>query len=509
MLVERIIWTAIPAGFDAEGRLRLSVHVAPRLTTDDGDTSERTLDEYATFASWAERVAELEWGVEFAPQLGGQVAGYGASPEATMLDADLWKVVFPGETLVRPHAFRDHAKRNLHVFPVRDVLGFVEQTYAALAAAGPDLPPVADPKGPLAIFGALDGLTDRLADSKSFWEELGRAQERAAGSELDDGKVVHESFANPSLPWDQQAAQAALTEATRFYYRPGSRRPDLPEGYIEPPPEAPRFDFHEIVSLLGDHPAVLRRLGLIVDLVVELAEPLAELPAQGVVRVIPHGDLPEEPRSPWTRYDLEDRWFGARPNWELRMERGLVNLTREFWDLFQVDVDGAALKAVGFGGTLGAMLDPELVSYDTPTETGAPTLRSAGLALVRQGRGDLLLEDLVARREKNAAIEGGNADHIELFAEDLVRGYRVDVWDDDAPSGERWHSLHERVTTHHVDTWDEPIVITDEGFLKATSASSERQDHPAPSDDLYLHETVAAWEGWSLSPPRQAHRRAE
>ena len=509
MLVERIIWTAIPSGFDSEGRLRLSVHVAPRLTTDDGDTSDRTLDEYPTFSNWAERLADLAWEIEVAEQLGGPAETHGASIESKVVDAKLWTVVFPDQTLVRPHGFQDHAKRNLHVFPVRDVLQFVEHTYGALSAAGPELPAVADPTGPLAIFGALDGLTDGMADSKSYWEELGRAQERAAGTELGDGKVIHESFANPSLPWNQQAAQEALTEAARFYYRPGSRRPDFPEDYVEPSPEAPRFDFHEITSLLGDHPAILRRLGLIVDLIVEVAEPVASLPAEGIVRVLPHGDLPEQPRSPWTRYELDDRWFGAAPSWVVRMKRGLVNLTQEFWDLFQVDVDGAALKSIGFGGTLGAMLDPELLSHDTPTETGAPALRSGGLALARQGRGDLLLEDLVQRRDKNQAIELGNAESVELFAEDLVRGYRVDVWDHDAPSGERWHSLHDRVTTYHVDGWNEPIVVEDEGYLKATSASSERKDHPEPSDDLYLHETVAAWEGWSLSAPRPGKRIVE
>ena len=38
--------------------------------------------------------------------------------------------------------------------------------------------------------------------------------------------------------------------------------------------------------------------------------------------------------------------------------------------------------------------------------------------------------------------------------------------------------------------------------VKASAAASERVDHPSPSDDLYLHETVFGWEGWSLSVPR-------
>ena len=508
MIVEKLIWTTLPAGYDEEGRLRLSVHVAPRLAVDDGDPADRQLGEYETFAAWPDRLGGLEWEVQFTDHPGGQVESLHGRPTA---DADLalWERILGHKTLVRPHAFTDHAKRDLHVFPVRDVLQVIEHAYAVLAAAGPDLPSVSDSTGPLAVFGALDGLTDGFADSPSFWREIERAQQRSQDGEREDGRVVHESFANPSLPWDQQAAQEAMTEASRFYYRPGSRRPDLPKEYVEPPPDPPRFDFHEILSLLADHPAILRRLGIIVDLVVDVGEPAGNLPHDGVVRVVPHGELPKDSAAPWTRYDLDKEWFGARPSSAISVERGLVNLTREFWDLFQVDVDGAALQAVGFGGTLGAMLDPKLTGPDTPTETGAPALRSAGLALARNGRGDALHEDLVQRRNLNTQIEAGQADWVEFSAEDLVRGYRVDVWDGEAPGGPRWQSLHARVSTHHVDGLDEPIRVEDEGFLKATSASSERADHPTPSDDLYLHETVAAWEGWSLAAPRPGKRIVE
>ena len=49
-----------------------------------------------------------------------------------------------------------------------------------------------------------------------------------------------------------------------------------------------------------------------------------------------------------------------------------------------------------------------------------------------------------------------------------------------------------------------PSRSTDEGYLKATTASSETKEHPTPSDDLYLHETIVGWEGWSLPPRARA-----
>ena len=125
-----------------------------------------------------------------------------------------------------------------------------------------------------------------------------------------------------------------------------------------------------------------------------------------MVRVIPDGDLPESPpRTPWTAYDLEDRWFGARPNNTFLIEHGLLRLTREFWDLFQVDVDGAALQAVGMGDVLARLTDPEKRNHETPPETGAPALRSGGFSLARQQRAETLLERLKDHRDLNDDLE--------------------------------------------------------------------------------------------------------
>ena len=188
------------------------------------------------------------------------------------------------------------------------------------------------------------------------------------------------------------------------------------------------------------------------------------------------------------------------------MQRGVLNLTPEYWDLFQVDVDGAALQVVGFGDTLGRMLDPSMRNLDTPSNTGAPALRTGGFALARDRRGDALLLDLKDRADKNTKIES-HAD-VTFDAEDLIRGYRLDVFDQDTPGGARWFTLHDRTTQHTAGdptSKDPPLKlppIHDEGYVKSTAASSERQDHPNASDDLYLHETVIAWDGWSLAAPR-------
>jgi len=502
MTIEKVIWTALPNGISEDGRLRLSVHVAPRLRNDNvNDLTPRELGEFAAFSNWPERVNSFRFEVQFQ----GGPSGEG-KPE-TPADPVLWAHLFPKETSVGPHVFQDHAKRDLHVFPVRPVLQFLEGAYGKAAAAGTNLPSIDDPLGPLAPFAPLSVIPMRVRDSESFYGELARAHDQSKS----DGKVVFESIADSSLPSSAQWAQNTFFQAYRYYTRPGSQRPDFPEDYQEPSPKPHEFDFHEMLSSLADHPALLRRLGIILDLVVDVEPGL--VPPQSAVRVVPDGDLPENPPvCPRTRYDFDGRWFGARPASTFRMTRGVLRLSPEVYDLFQVDVDGAALQAVDFSTTLEALKDPERRSEATPDEAGFPALHSAGLALSRMQRGDVLLDDLKDRRGKNGAIETGHP--VVFDAEDLARGYRFDVFDQDASGGARWFSLHRRATQHVFkkppgSEAPEPMNVVDEGYLKATSASSENAEHPTPSDDLYLHETIAGWEGWSLSASRPGKRVVE
>lgn len=501
MTLEKVIWTALPNGVARDGRLRLSLHVAPRLRNDDGSDTPRQLGEFAAFVNWPERVNTFRFEVQFQ----GGPTGKG-KPEMGA-DPDLWRHLFPPETPVGPHVFQDHAKRDLHSFPVRDVLQFLKKSYGAAAAAGANLPSIDDPAGPLAPFSPLSRIPIVIQDSQSFYSELARAHEKVKP----DGKVVFEHIGEYGLPGDVQAAQDTFFQAYRFYTRPGSQRPDFPVDHVEPSPKPHAFDFHQMLSSLSDHPALLRRLGIVIDLLVEIEPGL--VPPTGSVRVVPDGDLPEQPPvSPATRYDFKDRWFGAKPAQDYRMDRGFLRLGRELFDLYQVDVNGAALQAVDFGVTLEALKDPERRSEATPSEAGLPALRSAGLALARARRADTLLEDLKDRRGKNLALE--TAHPVSLDAEDLVRGYRVDVFDEDAPHGGRWFSLHRRATRHtFTQTGNgeapEPLKVSDEGYLKATSASSENAEHPNASDDLYLHEAIAGWDGWSLAAARPGKRIVE
>jgi hypothetical protein len=507
MTKERVIWTALPKGWNEDGRLVLSVFVSPRLSNADNSDTIRELGEFPAFANWPERLGGMKFLLEFD---NGLVTEGVVKQE---LDPELWGLVFPLQTPVRPYEFERHARRYIHTYPVRDIHQYLKNVYGTLGAGGDQVPSIDDPTGPLSLFDPLQNITTYIASKRynsSYYDELGRAGQSDDGEE---GQVVSEELPMAGLTPAQHRVQKNFFQAYRFYTRPGSSRPLLGERYIEPPPRVPEFDFHQIVAFLGDHPQLLRKLGLVIDLVVDVSDPLGELSQDGWVRVIPEGEVPDEPPvTPATFYLLDEEMWVAKPKNDFILWRGLLRLNLEFFELFQVDVDGAVMQTTGFADTLRRLRNPERRGPEASPEETAPALRSGGMTLARINRGHELLDHFKDQAQKNVDFELGV--DVKLFAEDLLRGYRVDVWDEDARDGPRWFSLHQRVSSHAVDPGDgQPVAlpdIEDEGYIKATAVSGERKDHPVPpSDDLYLHEAVFGWQGWSLSAPFPGKRIVE
>jgi len=91
-----------------------------------------------------------------------------------------------------------------------------------------------------------------------------------------------------------------------------------------------------------------------------------------------------------------------------------------------------------------------------------------------------------------------------LYADDLVRGYRIDIGYDSTPG--TWYSLHQRInqyayaplhgTVQPISMPSSPYI--DEGCIQL----SLTQDSNDSSGAQQLNEVVARWEGWSLAVPR-------
>ena len=266
----------------------------------------------------------------------------------------------------------------------------------------------------------------------------------------------------------------------RFYDRPEIAPPG-------PPPE-PELDFHQAIGALGDYPEIMRRLGLIVRL--RIPRPATD-PVS--VRVVPSwdGQTRATDVAPRTRCELTGDGFTAAERGGAELDGGMLDLagaddrlavdTPKF-DLIQVDSDGAALKAVLAAATLERqfqLLIEQLLGIDIPDEQGTPALRSGGLAIVRPDRAHYVHQRLLGAAALVVAQPAPAPDDpallpSELFAEDLVRGYQVDV----SADGGAWRSLCSRVGATGSSTAPAPPSAS--SGRSPTRATSSRPPRPRP-----------------------------
>jgi len=180
---------------------------------------------------------------------------------------------------------------------------------------------------------------------------------------------------------------------------------------------------------------------------------------------------------------------------------GLLNLDPRDFGLAQVDIDGAMHKAVIVAESVAKSAAPLHPEVFDPTST-LPSLRSAGLALVSDGSALALLKSFQEAKAFNDALTTQHSQPRPYFAEDLVRGFRLDVWDSHSKA---WHSLHRRDALYKIK--NQSLASKDEeGFTQLAVTSGAPGSDPAQISDFYFQEAIARWAGWSLSvPPAGKH----
>ncbi|HEX8154471.1 MAG TPA: hypothetical protein VF698_15160, partial [Thermoanaerobaculia bacterium] len=269
------------------------------------------------------------------------------------------------------------------------------------------------------------------------------------------------------------------------------------------------YDFHRMVASLGDHPVLLRFFGLVVDLEVTL-DAATPAPA-GTVKVLPTitTTMASTHYSPRTHYTLDaDRFLTReRPGSDLRDGLLRVDDPARF-RLLQLDVAGSAIKLQNMATKLVSERLHNSAPRNDPEEQGLPALQTAGFSIVRPNLAFELKEafarsyslakalaaiDLSLLKPAALPVQPPAAD--ELFADDVLRGYRVDVFDDQSA---QWHSLCQRVGEYTLGGTPLP-PIDDEGFVQP--AVTESLDKTKPRE-LRIGESLFTWSGWSLAAPR-------
>jgi hypothetical protein len=333
----------------------------------------------------------------------------------------------------------------------------------------------------------------------------------------DHANVLRRVYAEASLPSSRPGAEsladADLGDTTAVPHLSGE------DEQVVPPRQAP--DFHRVVTMLREHPPVLRALGLLVEF--RLPE-IASLGAEGVVRVTCRlSDVAPEVTcvSPWTRHVVStNRFLPASPP-QSDIIGGVIDLRSTFpdghpaagqgkWQLETFDVTGAVERARETTASMRRARDRADVSAGRQgiEPRALPAVRSAGLSLLRRGRSEVfrVRADRAAGNIMRRSLDGEVLD-----ADDLVLGYRVDVRLADGD----WRSLMQRRAAYF--TKDEDVLVesqVEEGQVKPHAVTvvdqgglDTRDVLPRNGRDgriLRADEVVTRWDGWSLTCPRPA-----
>ena len=560
MLKQTIVWTALPNGSDgpltAGTTLHLSVFASPRLWNDNPTVTKMKLSAFPDFMDWPALMSQATFQVEFD---GGPTLN--ATSENMSLRSDLWQAVFGSNTDVIPYVFEDMTGTEVLSFSTTTIEGVLKGVYQRAAidstyGAGSDLPgrevwpadpdvrDIARETKPAPPFKPPPRGEPVVIDEpvkkeeKPWWETccvgcimwpiillrkllkllvmlvllplwaVGIGGPAGPGGTASSGGSGA-AGSNPSPASPKKAAFDQLQDYVKPHSQVSTALPTLTE--VEQ-----QYDFHQMVAALGDYPNLLRYMGLVMNLAVTLG---GDLPAAtATVKVIPNLPLQTATTnySPQTHYELGDGRFLTQPRpTGPEISDGLLRLhDSSLFQVTQVDVAGGGIKLQNMATNLVALEDQQAWPPNSPEEAGLPSLQTAGISIVRPEQGLELQQSFVQAYALNlalAAVDGSPAPPPasgdpppsptdELWAEDVVRGYRMDVFDDQSMA---WHSLCRRIGTYtFLDAPGGALTLSDEedegfvqmGVTEPLSATGTRV--------LRAHESLLTWDGWSLCASR-------
>ncbi len=479
---EEIVWTALPNGVKkaATGdRLRISVFVAPRLRVANSAIQPR-LSSFDDFVDWPARVRAMQFDVQFDNQPKVRADKVSDDPQS-----ELWTALFKKTTKVESFTLPDYVQRPILDYPVVHVQEFIKTKYQGV---GGD--PITAVTLPMMSQLAHEDALGRIAFAPH--ETLVAARDIAGVVSPNRGAQLRAQVAQ-ELAVNKAFAHSLTASPEMDFARVAMMHEPFVNAKIAI--TVPDLDFHSALSSLAKYPDLMKMMGLVIDLEVDAAG----VPADSTVKVMPDwGGIktPAVSRSPKTAYILSGARFTAAPNpKDPDVEGGMLRLDSDKFEVITLDVDGAAMKTMELANKVTAAIHlPN--SAKANEQTGLPALRTGGLSLVRNGRAEKTHQAVMAAYTMyNSANGGGDS---VLYADDVTRGFRVDVWDD--KSG-KWNPLCRRTGTYKFLETGKELTIDDEGFV--SSALTKAPDGSGSSDTtLRQHQSMFTWNGWSLCAAR-------
>lgn len=538
MASQTLIFATLPNGLDAKNKkLRLSLYLTPRL---DGGA---TLAAFPDILNWTKQVQDH--GIKFTISCGANSAT--VAPDRAALKSlrpDVWAAIFKSDTFVENYQVTDFTKQLIVSYSSRQASSYLKYL-TQFVGTNPTFSAEGQRGGPLIALNPLnfrDGNKSTFADEISairlgLWKEqqaFGAPGTVAIGPQA-PATSSPDGIATTLQAPDQTATHNMATRFGLFHSIPPA--PGRPPFASTPDEFKKTLDFHAALTALGSYPSLLRALGLVFDLEID-ASLCPDSPAGGVYGAV--GVSKVSPGFKWkiaptfnlnsTSYWLDKNSFSAAPAATPAAQaagayspgdvfQGFLALSFDGFFLSQVDLDGALLNALGLADNVQNMR--QLDALDEVEQT-LPSLRSAGISLMADGRALQLLQALHNNLGFNDALANGGAAPRPYNAQDLVRGYRIDIW---SSATKAWRSLHQRTATYKFGADGKLVVSADEeGFNQLAVAQpaddptrppdtfAQVNDIPPYSTNVYIHERVARWDGWSLSvfrPGKALNRSAD
>lgn len=515
-----LTWTVLPNGRSG-AKTRATLYISPRLS------GGKKLSDFPQLQNWPSQIIDEQgnWKASFNLRFSGSKAPIrvvpvkhkGGDRKTYTPDRELWEALFPPDTFVRSYEFNDLSERRIHSFPIQNIKKFIDNRYKKFAVTSPAKLPkvktllkdkklqelsvyrpvrVKDDKDETLLIPGMeprDYAALARSASKQFGEKVTASELMIADMRRHVREEVNEQFTDPvkgklkAIPARPPNARNDFMQLKRFNL---GRTVRGVTDKIDPP----QMDFHQMVAAYGQHPSLLRLLGLAIDVEWEGSPP----GDTGLVslEVTPRALQTQAPQTNYRYSSGGPEFLGFQPRTKDGSEYDAccLRVGKSEYSLVSLDISGAGEKSINLSVDLQRISANR--SAETKKRTGLPSLQSAGISLVRTGRAEFTVKLFEQQRKLNYQLV--KKKEVGLWADDLLRGYRIDVHD--GTSGE-WRSLCRRKTTYtRTDNgmnWFEDYQGNDGWVSLAVTESTDKDD-----DDLHLQESLFRWNGWSLVAPR-------